>query len=231
MKKLLFFAAFAVFGLAMNAQEKTTKKDVNKAVDAVEKGAKTVENEAVKQYNKAKTGGFKVGANIGLPLQEAGDISSFNMGADIAWLWEVAPNWEVGGLVGFTQIFGDGSYRKYTSGPATEYDSKLAVKSEDGTTIVAHYSDESFIPIAVTGRWYFSDRKMFVGTDLGYAIHVSGDAKGGFYFRPKFGWNFGKVNLIGSFQRISGGVHHLETIDAYSVSGFNSANVGVEFAF
>ncbi len=220
MKKLLFFAAFAVFGLTMSAQEKTTKSDVKKVTSAVE-------NEAVKQYNKAKTGGFKVGANIGLPMQEAGDIASFNMGADIAWLWEVAPNWEVGGLTGFTQIFGDGTY-KYINDPY-DFESKLAAKSTDG--IVVDYSNESFIPIAATGRWYFSDRKMYVGADLGYAIHVAGDADGGFYFRPKFGWNFGKVNLVGSFQRISGGVHHLNTVDAYSVSGFNSANIGVEFAF
>ena len=56
----------------------------------------------------------------------------------------------------------------------------------------------SFIPIAATGRYYFSNRKMYAGLDLGYAIHVAGsdDADGGFYFRPKFGWNFGKVNLV-----------------------------------
>ncbi len=221
MKKLLFFAAFAVFGLTMNAQEKTTKSDVKKVTSAVE-------NEAVKQYNKAKTGGFKVGANIGLPLQEAGDIASFNIGVDIAWLWEVAPNIEVGGLTGFTQFFGDGSYDKIENPiDAGDYATKLAAKY---TTVVEHYSDESFIPVAATGRYYFNSRKMYAGLDLGYAINIAGDADGGFYFRPKFAWNFGKINLVGSFQRISGGVNHIYS-DAYSVSGFNSANIGVEFAF
>jgi len=227
MKKLLFFAAFAVFGLTLNAQEKTTKKDVNKAVDAVEKGAKTVEKEAVKQYNLAKTGGFKVGVNLGLPMQEAGEIASFNIGADIAWLWEVAPNFEAGALTGFTQIFGDGKFKHI--GDEGSYSQKLATKTVGD--VYTNYSNESFIPIAATGRYYFNSRKMFVGTDLGYAIHVAGDADSGFYFRPKFGWNFGKINLVGSFQRVSGGVHHLNTVDAYSVSGFNSANIGVEFAF
>jgi len=227
MKKLLFFAAFAVFGLTMNAQEKITKTDVNKATDAVEKGAKVVENEAVKQYNKAKTGGFKVGLNIGLPMQEAGKIASFNIGADIAWLWEVAPNFEAGALTGFTQFFGDGSYDKIENPIEDDYNAKFASKS---TTIVEHYSNESFIPIAATGRYYFNSRKMYAGLDIGYAIHVAGDAGSGFYFRPKFGWNFGKINLVGSFQRISGGVKHIYS-DAYSVSGFNSANIGVEFAF
>ncbi len=228
MKKLLFFAAIAVFSLtSINAQEKTTKSDVNKATDAVEQGAKVVGDEAVKQYNKAKTGGFKVGANIGLPIQDAGGVSSFNLGADIAWLWEVANDVEVGGLTGFIQFFGDGSYESHSS----EY--KLAAKSSD--VIITHYSDESFIPIAATGRYYFSNRKMYAGLDLGYAIHVAGsdDADGGFYFRPKFGWNFGKVNLVGSFQRISGGVNYYDNGGnrITSVSGFNSANIGVEFAF
>ena len=225
MKKLLFFAAFAVFGLTMNAQEKITKSDVNKATGAVEKGAKAVENEAVKQYNKAKTGGFKVGANFGFPIQDAGDISSWNIGADIAWLWEVADNFEVGGLSGFTHIFGDGSYHKNDP-----YDSKLVAKSVDGS-IVAHYTDETFIPIAATARYYFSNRKMYAGLDLGYAIHIAGDAKSGLYLRPKFGYNLGKVNLVGSFQRISGGIDYYEGINTLKVSGFNSINFGVEFAF
>ena len=218
MKKLLFFAVFAVIGLTVNAQEKTTKGDVNKATDAVAK-------EATKLYDQAKTGGFKVGANFGLPMQDAGNVSSWNIGADIAWLWEVAPNWEVGGLTGFTNIFGDGSY-KYINDP---YDNKLAAKSVDG--VVAHYSDESFIPVAATGRWYFSNRKMYAGLDLGYAIHVAGDADGGIYVRPKFGYNLGKVNLVGSFQRIGGGVKYHDSINTLSVSGFNSINFGVEFAF
>ena len=218
MKKLLFFAAFAVFGLTLNAQEKTTKDDVNKATDAVAK-------EATKLYNQAKTGGFKVGANIGIPIQDATNVSSFNIGADIAWLWEVATDIEVGGLAGITQIFGDGSY-KYVNDP---YDYKIAAKSTDG--VVAHYSDETFLPIAVTGRWYFSDRKMYAGLDLGYAVHIAGDADGGFYARPKFGYNLGKVNLVGSFQHIGGGVKYHDSINTWSVNGFNSANFGVEFAF
>jgi len=208
MKKLLFFAVFTVFGLTMNAQEKTTKEDVNKATDAVGK-------EATKLYNQAKTGGFKVGVNIGLPLQDAGEISSFNVGADIAWLWEVADNFEVGGLTGYTHFFGDGSYN-YHGG--------------DENNLVTHYSDAGFIPIAVTGRYYFNDRKMFAGFDLGYAINITGDADGGIYARPKFGYNLGKINLVGSFQRVGGGVKY-DGNDTLSVSGFNSINFGIEMAF
>jgi len=217
MKKLLFFTTLAVFSLtSINAQEKTTKSDVKKATDAVE-------NEAIKQYNKAKTGGFKVGANIGLPLQDAGDVSSFNIGADIAWLWEIADNLEIGGLTGYTHFFGDGSYNYYDG-----Y-GKAAAKSIDG--VVAHYKDAGFIPVAATARYYFSDRKMFAGLDLGYAINITGDADGGLYVRPKFGYNMGKINLIGSFQRVGGGVKYHDGLNTLSVSGYSSINVGAEIAF
>jgi len=216
MKKLLFFAAFAVFGLTMDAQEKTTKDDVNKATDAVAK-------EATKLYNQAKTGGFKVGANIGFPLQDPGNLASFNMGLDIAWLFEVANNVEVGVLTGYTHIFGDDEYNYYP--PDYSY------KSSSKSGIVTNYKDTDFIPIAATGRWYFSNRKMYAGLDLGYAISLTDGADGGIFFRPKFGYNLGKVNLVGSFQKIGGGVEYYDNADIVKVSGFNSMNFGVEFAF
>ncbi len=216
MKKLLFFAAIAVFSLtSINAQEKTTKSDVNKATDAVAK-------EATKLYDQAKTGGFKVGANIGIPLGGAKDVSKFNFGADIAWLWEIADNFEVGGLTGFTYFTGDGS-------SIEPYDYKVAAAKSSGH---GDYESAGFIPIAATARYYFSDRKMFAGLDLGYAINVSGDADGGFYFRPKFGYNLGKVNLIGSFQKISGNINYPGTsVKIDGNSGYGSLNFGVEFAF
>ncbi|NOQ92876.1 MAG: hypothetical protein GQ552_09210 [Flavobacteriaceae bacterium] len=186
MKKLLFIAALAVFGvLSVNAQE--------------------------------QTGGFKVGVNIGLPIQDAGDVSSFNYGADIAYLFEVIENLEVGGLVGYTVYNGDGKYEVYEVGEVP---------------VVKNYKDAGFVPISTTARYYFSDRKFFGGLDLGYAISVSGDADGGLFIRPKFGFNFGKITLVGSFQRISGGVDYFEGgLDVVKISGFTSANFGIEFGF
>jgi len=203
MKKLLFLAAFAVFGLTVNAQEKTTKSDVKKATDAVEK-------EATKLYNQAKTGGFKAGVNIGLPIGDANDYTSFNIGLDIAYLFEVADNLEVGALAGYTHFFGKDI--KF------DFDGGDLAKSSSNTI---KFDDVSFMPIAATGRYYFSDRKMYAGLDLGYAINVAGDnVDGGLYFRPKFGYNLGKVNLVGSYQYIGG-----------DVVNFSSINAGVEIAF
>ena len=95
MKKVFLIAAIAVFGFTtVNAQEedKSFKEDVNNVVEM------------------AKGGGFYVGANIGVPLSGAGDLASFNFGFDAAYLFEVIPNLEVGGLIGYTHFIGDGTY-------------------------------------------------------------------------------------------------------------------------
>jgi hypothetical protein len=155
---------------------------------------------------KAKSGGFYAGANIGLPIS---DVSSFNFGFDVAYLFEVIDNLEVGGLLGYTHFVGeDGKY----------YD----------------YKDMAFLPIAATARYYFADRKFFGGIDLGVAINVAGDAKTGFYARPKFGYDLGTISLIASFQNISGGSDYGNRGNGsnyISYSALNSFNVGVEFGF
>ena len=166
-----------------------------------------------------KNGGIKIGANIGLPLSAAGDVASFNIGFDGAYLVEVIDNLEVGGLVGYTHYFGDGTYSYVTSG---------------GSLIIADYDDTSFVPIAASARYSFADRKFFAGLDLGYAVNVAGDADGGFYYRPKFGFNLGPITLLAMYQGISGGTTRNSSYyytNVYSVSGFNSFNIGIEYGF
>lgn len=191
MKKLLLTCFFALVCLTIQAQDEIIEK--------------------------AKNGGFYVGANIGLPLSTASDISSFNFGFDVAYLFEVIENLEVGGLVGYTHFIGDGGVVYYNN----------------GNTFEADYKDASFLPIAASARYYFADHRFFGGLDLGVGINVSGDAKSGFYARPKFGFDLGTVALIASFQSISGGTDYDNNNGDYYVSGsgFNSFNFGVEFGF
>ncbi|GGG50230.1 hypothetical protein [Bizionia arctica] len=196
MKKIVLTIAIAVFGfVSMNAQDDFAQK--------------------------AESGSFYVGANIGLPLSTTSDISAFNFGFDGAYLFEVIDNLEVGGLAGYTHFIGNNSYSY----------------SNNGNVFIADYQDASFIPIAASARYYFSDHKFFGGLDLGVGINVAGDAKTGFYARPKFGFDLGPVALIASFQSISGGSDYKSinngnyTNNIYTTSGFNSFNVGVEFGF
>lgn len=167
---------------------------------------------------KAKAGSFYLGANIGAPLSNASEISSFNFGFDGAYLFELIENLEVGGLLGYTHFIGDGVYY---------YDGNNQYK----------YKDVSFIPIAASGRYYFADHTFFGGLDLGIGINAAGDAKSGFYARPKFGYNLGTLSLIASFQSISGGSDYKHfndnnpNNDVVKSKGFNSFNFGVEFGF
>lgn len=170
---------------------------------------------------KAKTGSFYAGANIGLPLSTSSDVASFNIGADVAYLFELIDNLELGGLIGYTHYIGDGTYR-YTN---------------NGNTLIVDYKDAAFIPLAATARYYFGDHKFFGGLDLGVGINVSGDADTGLYARPKFGFDFGTISLITSYQSISGGTNYKNFNDGnynnnvVKTSGFNSFNIGIEFGF
>ena len=214
MKKLLVLAAIAVFGLTnVNAQD-----GVDKVIE------------------QAKNGGFKVGANIGVSLlnssiynlgyeNNADDFGSFNFGVDVAYLFEVMDNLEVGALVGYTQFLAKGEYYKPIYDDNGYYDGSVR----------ADFKDASFVPISSTARYYFADRKFFGGLDLGYAINVGGDdnVDGGLFLRPKFGFNLGMITLIASYQKVGGGVDYNDSHGNtyYNLSGFSSFNVGAEFSF
>ncbi len=209
MKKLVVIAAFAVFSLTnVNAQD-----GVDKVVE------------------QAKNGGFKVGANVGFSLINSSryafnydnddDFGSFNFGFDVAYLFEVIDNLEVGLLVGYTHFIADGNYYN---------------DFNDGNGVVKiKFKDASFVPISSTARYYFADHKFFGGLDLGYAIKVSGDddVDGGLFLRPKFGFNLGVITLIASYQRVGSGVDYSNNngVKYYSLSEFSSFNVGAEFSF
>ncbi len=209
MKKLLVIVAFAVFSLShVYAQD-----GVDKVVE------------------QAKNGGFYVGANIGISVinssvinaipgsNNVDDFGSFNFGFDVAYLFEVMENLEVGLLVGYTHYVANGEY----------------YKGYDDGDIYADFKDASFVPISSSARYYFGDRRFFGGMDLGYAINVAGDdaVDGGLFVRPKFGFNLGVVTLIASYQRVGGDADYgdVDGNTYYSLSGFSSFNAGAEFSF
>jgi hypothetical protein len=117
------------------------------------------------------------------------------LGGDIAYLFEttevdVFNVFSIGPLVGFSHFFRD----------------------NDNV-------DFSFIPIAASGRYNFTD-EFFAGADLGFAIGVDKGNDGGFYYRPKLGYYFGNLALIASYSGIE--------VDGGS---FDSLNLGFEVGF
>ncbi len=90
--------------------------------------------------------GFTIGAHIGMPVGDFEDISNFNFGADVSYLWSVGEGFGVGVASGYTNFSPDND----------EFDSF------------------GFIPVAGTARYSLSD-SWFIGADLGYAIATEGD--------------------------------------------------------
>lgn len=184
-----------------NGTKEVFKKNESPKVNTVSSKSLT------ESYKNKLNSSFYIGINGGLPIGDIKDFFNFQAGVDFAYLIEVADDIEIGGLVGFSNYFG-GEYSYYD-----EY--------------IYDIDDASFIPVAFSVRYNFLDHKFFGGIDLGYAINISGGAEGGFYYRPKFGYNLEKINLIASYSGISKGFNgnYSSTVD------FSSLNIGIEFKF
>ncbi len=118
----------------------------------------------------AQTTGLKAGAYFGFPIADASDVSSFNLGLDISYLFfEPVNNLKIGVTTGYSHYFG-----KDVDIPGVHYKVKR--------------KDFGFIPLAVTGEYKFAGQ-FFAGLDLGVAIATNNDYDTGFYYRPKVGWD------------------------------------------
>lgn len=122
--------------------------------------------------------GFKIGAHIGIPVSDAGDVSSFTLGLDGAYMWNVAPSFDLGVATGYSHFFGK------SDGP---WD----------------YEDFGFIPLAVAGKYRFSGSPVSIGLDLGYGFATKDYMDGGFYFQPKVAYNFSRGELYLGYQGVS----------------------------
>ncbi|WP_298512795.1 outer membrane beta-barrel protein [uncultured Kordia sp.] len=139
---------------------------------------------------------FEVGINGAIPIGDAGDFSSFSIGIDAAALWNVSEDFDAGVATGFTNAF---------------------AKDIAGVSV----DDAQFIPIAGAARYNVSS-KFYVGADLGYAIGINDGNDGGFYYRPKVGYDVTeKININLSYTGIS--------IDSPGLSTWDTIGLGVAF--
>ena len=122
--------------------------------------------------------GFKLGAHIGVPVADAGDRSSFNLGLDAAYMWNVAPSFDLGIASGYSHFIG---------------------KSNNGY----NFDDFGFIPIAASGKYRFSGSPVSLGLDLGYGISTKDGIDGGLYYQPKVAYNFSQGELYLGYQGVS----------------------------
>ncbi|MGL6038625.1 MAG: hypothetical protein ACRC0E_07035 [Soonwooa sp.] len=126
--------------------------------------------------------GFKLGANVGLPVGDASDYSNFTAGIDVSYLWPVSTDFNLGIASGAQMWFG---------------------KDQDvpgfGTIKV---DNSTVIPIAASGQYRFTP-EFSLGVDLGYGIATQEGADGGFYYAPKAAYHFGPSEINLSYRGIS----------------------------
>lgn len=115
----------------------------------------------------AQDGMFKIGVNVGIPSGDVADAYSLNAGLDLAYLFGVSENFQVGAATGFINFFGE---------------------EVEFFGITTEIEDAQFIPIAAAARFKLVD-ELHLGTDVGYALGL-GDVDGGFYYRPRLGYYF-----------------------------------------
>ncbi|WP_407480869.1 hypothetical protein [Elizabethkingia meningoseptica] len=125
------------------------------------------------------TGQLKIGANIGIPVGDASNVSSFTMGLDAAYQWRVAPNFDLGLATGYQHFFLKSKYKDWGA------------------------SDFGYIPLAASAQ-YSIDPQFFIGADLGYGFATGkGSSGGGFYYQPKVGYQQPNWELYLAYKGIS----------------------------
>ncbi|KUY20315.1 hypothetical protein BAZ12_10110 [Elizabethkingia miricola] len=120
------------------------------------------------------TGQLKIGANVGIPVGNASDFSSFTLGLDGAYQWRLAENFDLGIATGYQHFFAKSGW-----------------------------SDFGFIPLAASAQ-YSIDPKFFIGADLGYGFFTGkGSSGGGFYYQPKVGYQQSDWELYLGYKGVS----------------------------
>ena len=145
----------------------------------------------------AQTTDIKLGAHAGLPVGDMNDAYSYNAGVDLSYMVGIAGIVEFGALVGYMHYFED--------------------TGEEGDQSWES-NDSSYIPLAGSGR--IDMGPVFAGMDIGYALGLNEGNDGGFFYRPKIGFGFLGLTLVGSYSGIS--ANGIEV---------NSINLGLEFSF
>lgn len=118
------------------------------------------------------------GIHLGLPIGDAGDISTFSLIADLNYLFEVSEEFKVGPSVGYSHSFGD-------------------------EIMGFEIDDIQFLPIAAAGRYSFSP-EFSAGVDLGYALGITDGLDGGFYYAPRVAYSVTEmIDLVLAYRGVS----------------------------
>jgi hypothetical protein len=125
-----------------------------------------------------------VGVHFGMPMGDAADVSTFNLGVDAASLFYITDDFYAGFAIGATYFIG---------------------KEQDEFNS-ANTDGFGYLIGAASGQYSFGG--IFVAADLGYAFHVGTTDTGesGFYYQPKAGYHItDEIDAYVGYKGISGG--------------------------
>lgn len=127
----------------------------------------------------AQSTGFKLGAHVGLPTGDANTFYNFYVGADVAYMWPVSAEFNLGLASGYSAFTG---------------------KTVSGYKVPTL----SLVPIAAAAQYNFSPQ-FSLGVDFGYGILFAsgGNSDGGFYYQPKIGYHFGPSEVDLGYMGVS----------------------------
>lgn len=153
-------------------------------------------------FSNAQNGIFKTGVHVGLPIAEANNNYSLNLGVDLSYAWKISDKFSLGLATGYTS-----------------YSSKRRTFFVEGINQYIEFKPVAagYIPIVVTGQYSITN-SLFLGVDLGYAIYnEAADGSSGLIYQPKFGFQTKKTELYIGYKVIN-----LENFTMSSINlGFN----------
>ena len=142
---------------------------------------------------------FGLGPSIGLPVGDAGDISSLTLGAEVQGELKFSEKASGIGTIGYTHFLGKDF---------------MGVKLSYGA-----------VPILIGGRVYPSEQ-FFIGAQIGYGFFTGDASSGGFAYKPHIGYNASSVQLALSYNGISndGSISWIALSAIFSFGGGGSAS-------
>jgi hypothetical protein len=120
-----------------------------------------------------KNSWLKAGVNLGVPVGDISNSSSFAAGVDLSGQFMATKNFGIGIASGYTQFF----------------------KKDNGANF-------GTVPLGLLLRYYPQNRGFFAGADVGYTFLTNANgADGGLYVRPQLGYHNYDWNLFAFYNQ------------------------------
>jgi hypothetical protein len=120
-----------------------------------------------------KNSWLKAGVNIGVPVGDVSNFTSFAAGVDLSGQYMASKNFGIGIASGYTQFFAKSGYNSF------------------GT-----------IPLGLLLRYYPQYKGFFAGADVGYTFVTTSGATGGMYVKPQLGYHNYDWNLFAFYNQV-----------------------------